>query len=166
MSFFPLRLLFFVCLLLSAVSHAAASASETVRAKLEEALYGQLKIIADRSAAHDGLAPEEAKRELDAAFEKGRERYARFFSVSEGSAKELLEKGPDDLANLIAMKVNSEVYQHVQVKLPTLLEFMHHEVATRTIKGGWELELARRISDAHVEEVLAAQKKREGGAAK
>lgn len=165
MTTLTLRFLLAGCLLLGAISHAAANASDTVRAKLEEALYGQLKIIVDRAAAHDGVPPEEAKRQLDDAFEKGRVRYAHFFSVSEGSARELLAKGPDDLANLLAMKINAEVYHQVHVPLPTLLEFLHIQVATRVIKGGWDLELARRVSDAHITEAIEAQKRHEEQAA-
>jgi hypothetical protein len=166
MTALPLRLLLAGFLMLAAVIQANASASDTVRAKLEEALYGQLKIIVDRAAAHDGIPPAEAKRQLDDAFEKGRVRYAHFFSVSDGSARELLAKGPDDLANLLAMKVNAEFYHRVHVPLPTLLEFMHIQVATRVITGGWDLELARRISDAHIAEALEAEKRHEAQPAK
>jgi hypothetical protein len=157
-------LLSVVCL--AAVSaRAAPAASDQVRRLLTEALRGQIKqlIAASLSKAPAGVAltKEQLDHQTDALLQQALVRYSGNFTLRETDAQSLLNKGPNDAGNLAAIKNNWEVYKKIVLPLPVLMKRLHDQVAAGAISGGWDLELARRISDAHLTDVTDAERRYE-----
>jgi hypothetical protein len=70
-------------------------------------------------------------------------------------------KGPNDTDNTAAMKRNWETYKTLRGILPVLTKHLHEQFDAGAIKGGWDLEVARRVSDAHLAEATDAQRRQE-----
>ena len=158
-------LIFTVCLA-SLFAHAAPSASQHVRQRFDEALRNQIKqfLVASWSKKpppRGDLTGEELDRETEVLTKKVLVRYGPAFMLQQHTAQALIAKGPNDTDNLAAVKLNWETYKKVPVPLPALLKYLHEQVDAGGIRKGWDLELARRISDAHLAEASDALRREE-----
>ena len=144
--------------LASVSAQAAPTASEQVRQHLTGALRGQIKqfitaSVSKRLPPTGAPTEEEIEQHTDVALKQALVRLGSEFTLSEEIAQRLLTKGPDDTDNAAALKRNWEVYNERARILPLLLKHFHEEFDAGRINGGWDLEVARRVSDALVAEV-------------
>ncbi len=79
--------------------------------------------------------------------------YGSLLTLSEAEANRLLTNGPDDETNMAAMRRDIELWKQVERPMPVLLKRMQDEVTAGKIKGGLELELTRRISEFHLQQL-------------
>jgi hypothetical protein len=148
--------------LASVCTLAAPTASEQVRQRLVDALRGQIKqfitiSVSKRPPPTGAPTEQEIEQQTDVILQQALVRCGPFFALSEEIAQRLLTKGPDDTDNAAALKRNWEVYKGMARILPGLTRHLHEQFDAGTINGGWDLELARRISDSIVAEARRYQ---------
>lgn len=97
--------------------------------------------------------PEEVARVVQNVMTEARTSYGGIIVLPELEARRLLTTGPDDKANLVAMRSNLEKWKQVARPKPVLLDRMQKKVAAGEIKGGLDLELTRRISEFHLRQL-------------
>jgi hypothetical protein len=152
--------------LVSASAHSAPTASEQARQRLTNALRGQIKQFLTASLSKNPPATgapteEQLNQQADSLLQQALVRYGPVFTLPETTAESLVTKGPNDADNAAAMKRNWETYKKIRGKLPALLKHLHEQFDAGAIKGGWDVEVARRVSDAHITEATDAQRRSE-----
>jgi hypothetical protein len=147
----------FVSLFLTVVVSILAqqtSASEQLREKFVVILKQQLSEMVGSAAEKDPQMPaEEVAKGVDALTRKGAAVYRALLTVPEGEANRLLTTGPDNNANMAAMRHDIELWKRVERPMPTLYRKMQTEVTNGQISDGLELELTRRISEFHLRQL-------------
>jgi hypothetical protein len=149
--------------LASVSAQAAPTASEQVRQHLSDALHGQIKQLmtasfSKRPPPTGAPTAEQLNQQADALLQQALVRFGPQFTLPEQTAQPLISKGSNDADNLAAMKRNLETFKKVSLPLPTLVQHLHQQVEAGTISTGWDLELARRVSDTHLAEATEAQR--------
>jgi hypothetical protein len=104
-------------------------------------------------AANQAPTPEEISRVMKSVMKEIQTNYGSLLTLPEAEANQLLTTGPDNEANLAAVRRDIELWKKVQRPMPVLLRRMQDEVVAGKIKGGLELDLTRRISDFHLQEL-------------
>jgi hypothetical protein len=150
----------------SVSSFADPGASDQVRQQLSDALRGQIKqwfvaLYAKTPSPTAAPTEEQLDQRTDSLLQQALVHYDPVFTLPEETANRLLTKGPNDIDNGAAMKRNWEIYKKVALPLPDLMRRLHEQFEAGAISRGWDLELARRISDAHLTEVTNAQRRYE-----
>ena len=150
----------------SVSAHAAPTTSEQVQQRLTNALGNQIKQFLTASVSKNPPATgapteEQLNRQADALVQQALVRYGPVFTLPGKTAESLMTKGPNDADNTAAMKRNWETYQKLPGKLPVLMKHLHEQFDAGAIKGGWDLEVARRVSDAHLTEATDALRRYE-----
>ena len=156
---------FLAALCLAAMGiQAAPTASEEVRQRLVDALRGQIKqfitaSVNRRSPPTGAPTEERIKQETDILLQQALVRLGPEFTLSHEVARRLFTSGPDDTDNAAALKRNWEIYKEISGKLPVLIKHLHEQFDAGTITGGWDLEVARRVSDSVLSEAKDAQRR-------
>ena len=96
---------------------------------------------------------EEVSRVMKSAIREIQTSYGSLLILPEAEANQLLTIGPDNEANVVAMQRDVDLWKKVQRPMPTLLRRMQVDFATGKLNGGLELELARRISEFHLQQL-------------
>jgi hypothetical protein len=136
----------------------ASSLAQEVSAskQLEERF---LAIVADqvtsmmREVTTQAPTPGEVSRVMESAIREIQTSYGSLLTLPEADANQLLTAGPDDEANRAAMQRDIELWKRVQRPIPILLKRMQFDFVNGKLNGGLELELARRISELHLQQV-------------
>jgi hypothetical protein len=129
-------------------------ASENVREVFITILRKQIAEFVTRSASQSShMTPEQKASQIESLVKEASTAYAPIISLSESEADRLLTTGPDDKANMEAMQRNIELWKKVQRPMPVLYKRMQDDVAAGQIKDGLELELVRRISEFHLQQL-------------
>ena len=105
------------------------------------------------SQARKGSTPDEVVRVVESVMKEAQANYGPLLTLPEAEADQLLTTGPNSKANLAAIRRDIELWKKVQRPMPVLLKRMQDEVAAGKIKSGLELELIRRISEFHLQEL-------------
>ena len=104
-------------------------------------------------AASQAPTQEEISRVMKSVIREIQTNYGSLLTLPEAEAVQLLTTGPDNEANLAAVQRDIELWKKVQRPMPVLLKRMQLDVAAGRIKGGLELELTRRISELHLQQL-------------
>ena len=131
------------------------SASEQLKEKFLAILKQQVSAMMNEAAsqARQSPAAEEISRAIESVMEEAQTNYGPLLTLPEAEASQSLTTGPDNKANLAAMQRDIELWKKVQRPMPALLKRMQDDVAAGKIKGGLELELTRRISEFHLQQL-------------
>jgi hypothetical protein len=128
------------------------SASKQLEAKFLAIVKEQVTAMI-HEAAGQAPTPEEVSRVMKSVMREIQTNYGSLLTLPEAEANRLLTTGPDNEANLAAMQRDIELWKKVQRPMPVLLKRMQTDFAAGKIKGGLELELARRISELHLQQL-------------
>jgi len=131
------------------------SASEQLKEKFLAILKQQITAMMNEAAsqARQAPTPDEISRAIESVMKEAQTNYGPLLTLPGAEANQLLTSGPNDKANLVAMQRDIELWKKVQRPMPVLLKRMQDEVAAGKIKSGLELELARRISEFHLQQL-------------
>ena len=131
------------------------SASEQLKEKFLAVLRQQVTAIMSEAASQAPQAPtpEEISRAIESVMKEVQTNYGPLLTLPESEANQLLTTGPNNKANLAAIQQDIELWKKVQRPMPVLLKRMQDEVAAGKIKSGLELELTRRISEFHLQQL-------------
>ena len=131
------------------------SASEQLKEKFLAILKQHVSAMMNEAASQARQAPaaEEISRAIESVMEEARTNYGPLLSLPEAEASQTLTTGADNKANLAAMQRDIELWKSVQRPMPVLLKRMQDDVAAGKIKGDLELELTRRISEFHLQQI-------------
>jgi hypothetical protein len=97
--------------------------------------------------------PEEVSHVMKSVIREIQTSHGSLLTVPEAEANRLLTAGPDNEANISAMRRDIELWKKVQRPVPILLKRMQIDFATGKLNGGLELELARRISEVLLQQL-------------
>ncbi len=143
-------------LALAALAPAAQepAASQQLKEKFLGILKGQitemLKLIAGRD---ERFTADDVTQGAESMMKEVETSYGPLLTLPEAEAGRLLTTGPDDKANMAAMKRDIELWKKVQRPLPALYKKMQDDVTIGVIKGGLPLELTRRLSEFHLRQL-------------
>jgi len=131
------------------------SASLQLKASFLAVFRNEVIAIMDEAASQALRRPttEEISRTIESVMKEVEASYGSLLTLSEAQAHRLLSNGPDDETNIAAMRRDIELWKKVERPMPVLLKRMQDEVAAGKIKGGLELELTRRISEFHLQQL-------------
>ena len=131
------------------------SASLQLKASFLAIFRNEVIAMMDEAASQALRRPtaEEISRTIASVMKEVEVSYGSLLTLSEAEANRLLANGPDDEANIAAMRRDSELWKKVERPLPVLFKRMQDEVTAGKIKGGLELELTRRISEFHLQQL-------------
>ena len=131
------------------------SASEQVKEKFLAIFKQQVTAMLNEAAsqARQAPTPEEMSRTIESVMKEVQTNYGPLLSLPEAEANQLLTIGSNNKANLAAMQRDIELWKEVRRPMPVLLKRMQGEVAAGKIKGGLELELTRRVSEFHLQQL-------------
>ena len=106
-----------------------------------------------RDVAGRAPTPEEVSRVMKSATNEIQTSYGSLLTLPEAEANQLLTTGPDNEANSAAMQRDIELWKNAQRPIPILLQRMQLDFVNGKLNGGLELELARRISEIHLQQL-------------
>lgn len=131
------------------------SASEQLKEKFLGILKQQVTTMMNEAASQSvpPPKPEEVSRQIEAIMTEVKTNYSPVLTLPKDEADRLLTIGPDDKANMTAIRHDIELWKKVQRPMPVLYKRMQDEVTADKIKNGLELELTRRISEFHLHQL-------------
>lgn len=129
---------------------ASQQLKEKYLAIVQRQILGMLTLLAVRNPQFGG---DDVKQATDSMMKDVETNYGALFTLPEAEANRLLTAGPDDKANMAAMKSDIELWKKVERPMPALYKKMQDDVSAGKIKGGLELDVTRRISEFHLREL-------------
>jgi hypothetical protein len=128
------------------------SASEHLKERFLAILTQQVTAMMNE-ATSQAPKPDEVSRAIESVMREVKANYGPLLTVPETEANQVLTTGPNNKANLTAIQRDIELWKKVQRPMPVLLKRMQDDVAAGKINTGLELELTRRISEFHLQEL-------------
>ena len=133
---------------------AVPAASEQVHVKftaiMKQQVTEMLKLLA---ASNPQLTADDVAQGTESLMKQVELTYGALFTLPEPEAAHLLAAGPDDKANMDAMKRDIDLWKQVKQPMPALYKKMQDDVSVGVIKDGLTLDLTRRISEFHLHQL-------------
>lgn len=130
------------------------SASDQLKRKFIVILNQQLsEMVTSARAENPQATDDQIAKHVDDLVAKAISVYDVVITLPDNEAHRLLTIGPDDKANMAAMKHAIELWKKVERPMPVLYKRMQGKVTNGEIKDGLELELTRRISEFHLHQL-------------